>query len=108
MKFFYWEKLIAAFLTAGIVILYCATTDNAQKAIRRFLQTWVVRLIQLWLLGQGVYVVLSFFQISGAPSRGEIGFLLLAIFNALIWGFFLGRDTVRYVLDSRQRQESAP
>ncbi len=107
MNFFYWEKLIAAILTASVVIAYCSTTDGAQKAIRRFLQAWVVRVIQVWLLGQGAYVMLSFFQTPGSPTRSEIGYLLLAIFNAVIWGFFLLRDTLRYFLRDRRGERPA-
>lgn len=104
MNFFIWEKLIAAILTAAILVAYFSTSDGAKQAIRRLLRTWAVRFIQVWLLGQGLYVMISFFKTPGAPSRGEIGYLLLAIFNALIWGFLLLRDTVRYLLKDRQRQ----
>ncbi len=97
----YWAGIVGAILTAIAIVAYQSTHDDAREKLHRWLQFWGFRIIQLWLFFQGGYVILKFFQADGLPTREEIGFLLLSIFNCLAWGFFIARTAIDFLKQRR-------
>lgn len=99
----YWVGVVGAILTAASIVAYQSTTDGARAKLHRWLQFWGFRIIQIWLFFQGGYVIVRFFCADGSPSREEIGFLLLSIFNCLAWGFFIMRNTIDFLKRRHQQ-----
>jgi len=92
-----WIGVVGAVVTGAIIIAFLSTGDGAREAFLRWLQSWGPRIIQIWIFVQSGVVIVRFFQGSGAPSREDIGFLLVSIFNCMAWGFFIARMFIEFL-----------
>lgn len=96
MNFIPWNNLFWAFL--AVAVLYISRPSMLRKYLgsRLSMRGRVIAVAQIWLCIESFYAFVKIVQTQDLSDSRQIGFSILAAFNAATWGYFFSRDALAY------------